>query len=167
MSTRKRGARSSTVNEWGRATLPDKTGLIANQSGTSIFDPVLCELAYRWFCPENGAILNPFAGGSVRGIVAAQLGRQYTGIDLRAEQIEANEAQAGAILRCTAPALDCGRQSRRGYPCVGSVWNIIFSCPPYADLEVYSDDPRDLEHAGLCGFRGGVPGDHSARAWGC
>lgn len=41
------------------------------QSGTSIFDPVLCELAYRWFTPADGSILDPFAGGSVRGIVAA------------------------------------------------------------------------------------------------
>src|SRR6185436_16956556 len=47
------------------------------QSGTSIFDPVLCELAYRWFCPPTGYILDPFCGGSVRGIVAAKLGRQY------------------------------------------------------------------------------------------
>lgn len=44
-------------------------------SGTSIFDPVLCELAYSWFCPLDGKVLDPFAGGSVRGIVAAYLGR--------------------------------------------------------------------------------------------
>lgn len=62
-------------------------------SGTSIFDPVLCELSYRWFSPPGGRILDPFAGGSVRGIVAAVLGRQYVGVDLRPEQIEANVAQ--------------------------------------------------------------------------
>jgi len=33
-------------------------------SGTSIFDPVLCEIAYRWFCPQGGTVLDPFAGGS-------------------------------------------------------------------------------------------------------
>lgn len=32
-------------------------------SGTSIFDPVLCEIAYRWFCPQGGTVLDPFAGG--------------------------------------------------------------------------------------------------------
>lgn len=26
-------------------------------SGTSIFDPVLCEIAYRWFCPPGGTVL--------------------------------------------------------------------------------------------------------------
>ncbi|MFT7593218.1 MAG: hypothetical protein ACI8R4_000531 [Paracoccaceae bacterium] len=39
----------------------------ATASGTSIFDPVLCEIAYRWFCPQGGTVLDPFAGGSVRG----------------------------------------------------------------------------------------------------
>lgn len=66
-------------------------------SGTSIFDPVLCELAYRWFSPVGGRVLDPFAGGSVRGIVAAALGRRYTGIDLRPEQIEANREQWPAV----------------------------------------------------------------------
>ena len=66
----------------------------ATASGTSIFDPVLCEIAYRWFCPQGGMVLDPFAGGSVRGIVASQLGRAYVGIELRAEQVAANKAQA-------------------------------------------------------------------------
>jgi len=66
-------------------------------SGTSIFDPVLCELLYRWFCPEGGIVLDPFAGGSVRGIVAGRLGRRYIGVDLSARQIEANRAQARVI----------------------------------------------------------------------
>ena len=39
-------------------------------------------------------MLDPFAGGSVRGIVASQLGRAYVGIELRAEQVAANQAQA-------------------------------------------------------------------------
>jgi len=61
-------------------------------AGDSIFDPVLTEVSYRWFCPPGGKILDPFAGGSVRGIVAAMLGFSYTGIDLRAEQTTANKA---------------------------------------------------------------------------
>jgi len=69
----------------------------AAQSGTSIFDPVLCELAYRWFCPPGGTVLDPFAGGSVRGIVASKLGRRYVGIDLSERQIEANRRQADEI----------------------------------------------------------------------
>src|SRR6056300_1921950 len=65
---------------------------------TSIFDPALCEVLYHWFCPEGGGILDPFAGGSVRGIVANYLGYKYTGIDIRQEQIESNIEQGLNIL---------------------------------------------------------------------
>jgi hypothetical protein len=64
---------------------------------TSIFDPVMCELAYRWFAPPGGVVLDPFAGGSVRGIVASKLGRRYVGIDVRPEQVDANRVQAERI----------------------------------------------------------------------
>jgi len=63
------------------------------QVGTSVFDPVICEVAYRWFSPEGGSILDPFAGGSVRGIVASQLNRSYTGYDIRPEQVQSNYDQ--------------------------------------------------------------------------
>jgi hypothetical protein len=64
-----------------------------NAEGGSVFDPVMTELAYRWFCPLGGTIIDPFAGGSVRGVVAAKLGRNYHGSELRAEQVEANRLQ--------------------------------------------------------------------------
>ncbi len=110
-------------------------------TGTSIFDPVLCELAYTWFCPPTGDVLDPFAGGSVRGIVAAYLGRKYTGIDLRPEQIAANVEQAKDIVPDNMPRWIVG-DSRDAMP--EEQFDFIFSCPPYADLEVYSDDPRDI-----------------------
>lgn len=110
-------------------------------AGTSIFDPVLCELAYSWFCPPAGRILDPFAGGSVRGIVAAFLGYHYTGIDLRPEQIEANRAQAERITPHNPPRWIIG-DSLTDIP--NESFDFVFSCPPYFDLEVYSDDPRDL-----------------------
>ena len=111
------------------------------QSGTSIFDPVLCELVYRWFCPDGGSILDPFAGGSVRGIVAAKLGRQYTGIDLRPEQITANREQAQAMGLDVAWVVGDSRNVQQLAP---GAYDLVFSCPPYADLEVYSDNPQDL-----------------------
>lgn len=67
-------------------------------SGTSIFDPVLTEIVYRWFVPPHGRILDPFAGGSVRGIVAARTGHRYTGIELRPEQVAANVHQVNTLL---------------------------------------------------------------------
>lgn len=116
----------------------------AASSGTSIFDPVLCELAYGWFCPPGGLVLDPFAGGSVRGIVASKLGRQYIGIDLRPEQIAANRAQADEICGDPMPVWVEGDGCDIGRLAKGAEADFIFSCPPYADLERYSDDPRDL-----------------------
>jgi len=113
-------------------------------SGTSIFDPVLCELAYRWFCPPDGLILDPFAGGSVRGIVAAKLGRKYIGVDLSERQIEANRKQAAAICKDDIPVWYIGDSREIDALCPGVQADFVFSCPPYADLEVYSDDPQDL-----------------------
>jgi len=112
-------------------------------TGTSIFDPVLCELAYRWFCPPSGLVLDPFAGGSVRGIVAAILGRHYVGVDLSERQIEANREQAQQIVPDAAPVWIAG-DSRDIQGLVPGEYDFIFSCPPYADLEIYSDDPRDI-----------------------
>lgn len=63
-------------------------------SGTSIFDPVLCELAYRWFSAPGAVVLDPFAGGSVRGLVASILGRRYYGNDLSDMQVTSNREQA-------------------------------------------------------------------------
>jgi hypothetical protein len=114
-----------------------------SQTGTSIFDPVLCELACRWFCPPGGLILDPFAGGSVRGIVASHLGRQYVGVELRAEQVAANRAQE-TIAVDPVPVWHEGDSRNLGEICKGVAADFLFSCPPYADLERYSDDPADL-----------------------
>jgi hypothetical protein len=115
-------------------------------SGTSIFDPVLTELSYRWFSPVNGTILDPFAGGSVRGVVAAKLGRRYLGHELRAEQVEANRKQGKDICSdCDFPPVwKVGDSQNIRTSFKGEKVDMVFSCPPYADLEVYSDDPADL-----------------------
>lgn len=123
-------------------------------SGTSIFDPVLCELAYRWFSPVGGLILDPFAGGSVRGIVAAKLEREYVGIDLRPEQVAANREQAARVCaNGVTPTWHCG-DSLMTIPALDIAADFVFSCPPYGDLERYSDDPSDLSTMSLCDFIG-------------
>ena len=121
--------------------------------GTSVFDPVLCELAYRWFCPAEGTVLDPFAGGSVRGIVASVLGRQYVGIDLSREQIKANRLQAKAICGDLAPKWHVGDSRKIATLAKGVKTDFVFSCPPYADLEVYSDNPADLSTLDYSDFR--------------
>lgn len=118
-----------------------------SMSDVSIFDPALCEVLYHWFCPENGTILDPFAGGSVRGIVANYLGYKYTGIDIRQEQIDSNREQAMDILPIeNQPQWYVGDSNKL----LDDKWNVDFdlvmSCPPYADLEVYSDLEGDISN---------------------
>jgi ParB-like chromosome segregation protein Spo0J len=125
------------------------------QSDNSIFDPVLCELTYLWFSMPNAIIVDPFAGGSVRGIVASKLKRQYIGHELRQEQVDANREQGSVI--CVndemPPAWICGDSRNITNTCKDVQADLIFSCPPYADLEVYSDDPKDLSTLGYEEFK--------------
>lgn len=117
-----------------------------NELSTSIFDPALCEVLYKWFCVEGGEILDPFAGGSVRGIVANKLGYKYTGIDIRQEQIDSNRDQGLNILDVNnQPNWYCG-DSNEVLEGFNKEFDFVFSCPPYADLEVYSDLEGDISN---------------------
>lgn len=112
----------------------------------SIFDPALCEVIYHWFCKDGGRILDPFAGGSVRGIVANYLGYNYMGIDIRPEQIESNYQQAREILPNNMPDWVCGDSNEVVEAMDEKDFDLIFTCPPYADLEVYSDMEGDISN---------------------
>ena len=126
---------------------------------TSIFDPVLTELSYRWFNIEGGRILDPFAGGSVRGIVAAKLNMPYVGNDLSEAQIRANRTNAEEVLGVSCPFFPqwtVGDSSQLedvlSTNGISGDFDMIFSCPPYADLEVYSNDPRDISNMDYAQF---------------
>lgn len=127
--------------------IPEGSSL--SSGGTSVFDPVLTELMISWFAPKAGRVFDPFAGGSVRGIVAAVLGRDYLGVELRSEQVLANRQQAVDIL----PAIENHGEvtwiqgdSLEVVPDLDVEADMILSCPPYADLEVYSEDPADISN---------------------
>lgn len=124
--------------------------------GTSVFDPVVCELAYRWWAGPGSRVLDPFAGGSVRGIVASMLGLDYTGIELRPEQTDANREQLatiGAGRDLPGDAAWITGDSRQVLPPADlpedpeAAADLIFSCPPYFDLERYEGGPGDLSGA--------------------
>ena len=137
--------RSENLTYNGAGTDPVSQKLNAISGGTSIFDPVLTELAYRWHTNPGDGILDPFAGGSVRGIVAGILGRRYLGVDLRPEQVAENRAQALGMELHPGPSwLEGDSTALPRLLHLDYAADFVFSCPPYADLEVYSDDPRDL-----------------------
>ena len=126
----------------GLKELAEKTG--ANLTGTSIFDPVLCEVIYNWYGIKDGIVFDPFAGGSVRGVIAELLGMHYIGIDLSEKQIDANQMNADKFGVTPAWHCDDSRNADKYIP-DGSA-DLVFSCPPYHNLEKYSDHPLDLSN---------------------
>ena len=123
------------------------TKAVGKSHYTSIFDPVICEIIYKWFCPNKGFILDPFAGGSVRGIVANYLGYKYTGIELREDQCKANRDQAIDILDINnQPQWYCGDSDEVLKDKFLINYDLVFSCPPYMNLEKYSNLENDLSN---------------------
>lgn len=143
------GRKDDFIGGGGFAQLAERTN--TKLSGTSIFDPVLCEIIYKWFNVDKGNIFDPFAGGSVRGIIAEKLGYTYLGIDLRQEQVDANIEQAQQLNVEPHYICDDSRNLEK-YISDESV-DLIFSCPPYADLEKYSDNPSDLSNMDYSDFK--------------
>ncbi len=142
----KNAARTERPLPGANSTSGKNTAMLEGEGcQTSVFDPVICELMYRWFCPVGGTILDPFAGGSVRGIVATYMGRKYWGCDLRPEQIQANESQADTLCNGTRPTWVCGDSREKLNEAPDEV-DFVFSCPPYGDLEVYSDMAADISN---------------------
>lgn len=140
-------------SEKGRkAGLMGFSRLLSKDGYTSIFDPVLAECLYKWFGIPNGTVLDPFAGGSVRGVVAGWLGMKYFGNDLSAEQIEENRKQAehNKDILLEMPQWSIGDSANIDQIIKDQAptdkFDMIMSCPPYADLEVYSDDPADISN---------------------
>ena len=127
---------------------------LSNKSltGTSIFNPTLTEIIYRWFTPgDDSEIIDPFAGGSVRGVIAKILGHNYTGIELRDEQVKANydnaqEMGLDGITWHNDDSLNMDKYAEDGTK------DLLIACPPYFDLEVYSDNEKDISNMGWSGF---------------
>ena len=126
----------------------ESTQRILDVGEHSIFDPVVCELVYHWFCPhKESKILDPFAGGSVRGIVANTMGHKYTGIELREEQVLSNQEQAKRILeQDNQPKWIEGDSNQILDKFEGQQIDFIFSCPPYGNLEIYSNMKEDISN---------------------
>lgn len=116
-----------------------------SDTGTSIFDPVLTETMVSWFTAKGDKIIDPFAGGSVRGIISNILERSYTGIDLRQEQIDANIAQGAELCPDNMPVWICG-DSMNIKELASGDYDFLLTCPPYGNLEIYSDTPEDISN---------------------
>lgn len=112
--------------------------------GVSILDPVLAEIACRWFGREGCKSFDCFAGDSVFGYVSAHLGNEFVGIELRPEQARINNERVEGM---SARYINDDGQNVGQYLEPESQ-DLLFSCPPYFDLEKYSDLPNDASNQG-------------------
>ena len=113
----------------------------------SVLDPVLSEIIIKWFCPDGGKVFDNFAGDTVFGYVSSYLGMQFTGIELRQEQVDFNNERVHGL--DATYICDDGRNVLSHIEPESQ--DLYFSCPPYYDLEVYSDDERDVSNQSTYG----------------
>jgi len=113
-------------------------------NATSVFDATLAEVICHWFSTSTDTVFDPFAGDTVIGFVAGFLGREFKGIELRKDQSELNQSRCDAHeLNCEYFTDTCVNMDK--YIPDNSV-DLVFSCPPYADLEQYSDLEEDVSN---------------------
>lgn len=118
-------------------------------SSVSELDPVMCEVAYKWFMPgEGGTVFNPFGGEPVSAFVAAALGYKYSGTEIRPEQVEETYKKIGMLTddQKALVNLQVGDARSCGQTFAGTTCDLIFSSPPFYDLEVYSDRAEDMSN---------------------
>lgn len=117
-----------------------KTGI----KNVSILDAALAEIINAWFLPtdQKCKTCDPFAGDTVFGFVSAYLGNDFTGIELRQEQAEINNKRVDGM---TAKYI-CDDGQNIAQHLDPESQDLVFSCPPYFDLEKYSDLPNDASN---------------------
>ncbi len=117
-----------------------KTGI----KNVSILDAALAEIINAWFLPtdQECKTCDPFAGDTVFGFVSAYLGNDFTGIELRQDQVEINNKRVEGM---TAKYI-CDDGQNIAQHLEPESQDLVFSCPPYFDLEKYSDLPNDASN---------------------
>ena len=109
--------------------------LASINEGTSNFDPVLTEIVYKWFCVSGGKILDCFGGEQTKGVVAGVLGYNYTGVEIRQEQVDLNIEKTKKYANVK---YICGDSNNIDKLVKEKDFDLCFTSPPYYDLEVYS-----------------------------
>lgn len=116
-------------------------------NGTSIMNPVVCELINKWFLPNDDNSYHTFdcfAGDTAFGFVSSYLGNKFTGVELRQQQVYFNQSRVNEFDLPANYICDDGQNVAKHL--THNSQDLLFSCPPYFDLEVYSDKPNDASN---------------------
>ena len=135
---------------YGCGSYDDFLGKKLKELGTtSIFDPFLCDLLYTRFCPVGGLVFDPFAGGAVRGIIAGKNKINYIGCDIRDDQILENNALLDKTNLEVKPTWICIDSKKYIHK---DMYYFVFLCPPYGNLEKYSNLKGDISNMDYSDF---------------
>lgn len=119
---------------------------IQMKTGTSLMNPVVCEIINRWFLPTGKEFntFDCFSGDTAFGFVSSYLGNKFTGIELRQQQVNFNQSRIDAFNLNAKYICDDGQNVAQHLDKESQ--DLLFSCPPYFDLEVYSDLENDASN---------------------
>lgn len=139
------------VTDWRRITNEDgHTGQRSTlrkdtvYTGThSIFPIPLMEYILVRYSEKGYKLLDAFAGGPPRAIAASLMGLEYHGVDVRQEQIDENLA---VIKEHDLDNVYYYLNDARTLDFGISDFDIAVTCPPYYNIEVYSDDEKDVSN---------------------
>ncbi len=138
---------SEYLDKYVSDEVKEREGQKVFSAGVSLFDPVLAEIMCKWFTPYKGAkIFDCFAGDTQKGLVFGQCGYEFTGLELRQEQVDINNkviADRGLPVRYIC---DDGQNVANHFE--PNSQDMLFSCPPYYDIEKYSDLENDASNQG-------------------
>lgn len=110
----------------------------------SVFPAPLAEwILLRYGGGEGTHILDAFSGGPPRSVVSTIMGHQYTGFEIRQDQIDENFSLLDEMkLEGANFILGDGRFMER----LDQQCDMGFTCPPYWNLEQYSNLDQDLSN---------------------
>lgn len=127
--------------------LPDQMHIITQRKiSQSYFNPVVAERIVKFYTEKGENILDPFMGRATRMITALALGRNYVGFDVSPKSINFNhkrldevqkEQMAKFETKATLFLSDGTKLAPEGIPLAEESFDLIFTCPPYWDLEKY------------------------------
>ena len=113
-----------------------------NNGKCSVFNPQLAQMILAAYAPLRGKIYDPFGGGGTRGYIATKMGFNYTGVEIREEEYNRVKDQ----MKDWGMSFNFILGDSLSY-IPDENFDFIFTCPPYYDLEVYSDLKDDLSNA--------------------
>lgn len=116
-----------------------------NWDTISEFSPLLAELIVTGYTMKQPAnILDPFAGRGTRGLIAGFNNHNYIGIDINESYILADTERAKHHKLDDKVRFVCG-DSRELIRHIDIAWaDLIYTCPPYFNLERYNGGEGDL-----------------------